>query len=73
METKKEVFEHFILNKFIFDQNLTLESSTCISFPNPFRGAVKYLKYLKVKWLSNLPCKPYNTTIAFHNWNEKKK
>lgn len=47
METKKEAFEHFILNKFIFDQNLIWESSTCISFPNPFGGAVKYLKIFK--------------------------
>lgn len=53
------------LNKFIFDQNL--ESSTLISHPNLFRGAVKFLK---VEWLSNPSCRAYNTTTAFHNWNK---
>lgn len=47
---------------------LILESS--ISFSNPFKGTVTFLK---VEWLHNLSCKAYNTTTAFHNWNEKKK
>lgn len=35
-----------------------------------FRNAVTFLK---VEWLSNLSCKAYNVTTAFHNRNKQKK
>jgi len=69
METENqfETFEHFILN------NLHLVRTSIRIFyfnflSKSFQGCSKI--FLKVEWLSNLSYKAYNTTTAFHNWNE---
>lgn len=44
METKKEAFEHFILNKFIFGQNLVLEMFYLYFISKSFQGCSKIFK-----------------------------
>lgn len=41
IEMKNETFEHCVLIKFVLSE-LILESSTWISFPNPFRDAITF-------------------------------